>query len=1369
MPGSQTTVTARSAIRRCTPTIRIRAAATTNERHMKIIAQQSKVIHTWGVIAAALAFSISVQAYQGMPVRPLQVVGRYLKDDTGKIVILHGWMAPAGSYWNGRTFNDPVEYTPEECAPALDIYKLQIEVLTRTNAVWGMSHGSYHSFVRYGEAPGWDATNNLLYPDRYDRYINNLLVPYVDYCASRGVYVCVGGGASTTNWMSAQHKANLVELFRRLAGNPGIKNKANVMFEICNEPVDIESVLGNGDWGSSQDKYDKAMQLFMQDIADAIRSTGSTNVIWIPGQVWQARLQNFAKYPVAGINIGYAGHWYPIGEDNPTNICNGFTNDWKKCSDVAPIIVTEGSWNTMATNQGLRTGTTAGFGKTQRSLRDAAENISWMAGMNGEVIGNLDWPPGGTNYTFPDIACGQAAFDWWPSYTWCAPSSGGAEVVLEQSLKIGDKLEVKSGQTGAQSFKYGPVPGGPDFQVSKLRLYLSKSASAPTANLVVSLGTTLNGGTIASSTVNITPASVTDSSGGSTFMICDITYSTPIGPLNAGTTYYINFSTTSANSYFVQMSSLADSHTGTVDDLYPRGAAYSNTTDMGEDVRFILSGTDLPTVPAAPTGLTATPVAGNQLKVSWVDSRIAAGYNVKRSLTNGGPFTTIATNIPSNYFTDAGLVNGTTYYYVVSAVNPAGESTNSVQVSATSKAKLTGPVIGSPGSWGGGGNTIDKAFDGNLSSYYDAVNASGDWAGLDLDTTAVVSEIRYCPRGGFAGRMVGGQFQGANVADFSGGVVTLFTIATAPPEGVFTVQPVSNPTGFRYLRYIGPANGFCNVAEVEFWGNGTPTPPPAAPTGLAATGSNQLVALSWNASSGATSYNVKRSTTVGGPYSTITNVSGTSFTDTGLPTNTLYTWTYYYVVSALNGGGEGANSAPASATMPPAVPTRLTATGNDRQVALWWNFPGGATSYNVKRSATNGGPYSTIANVVNNNFTDTGLANGTTYYYVVSALNAGGESANSAEASATPRDLKALYAFEGNVQDSSGNGNHGTANAVSYVAGKVGAQAAQFNGTSSYVLIPRSITDDFTVALWVKTTDTAGSAGAQWWSGKGLVDGEVGGGGADWGTAIVNGKFVLGVGSASGDTTIASSININDGTWHHVAATRNNTNGAMQVYVDGVLRGSGTGPTGSRTWPPNLRIGSLQTGNNFLNGALDDVRLYVRILTANEIAALITPPPTMPTNLVATAGDAQVALSWSASSNATSYYVKRSTVNGSGYVNVATNASLAFTNTGLNNGTLYYFVVSAWNSASESTNSAQVSARPTSFAPVAISATNVSGQLRLSWPADHTGWQLQSQTNNLATGLGTNWVNIIDSVETNQMTLPLDATNSAVFFRLARP
>jgi fibronectin type 3 domain-containing protein len=475
-------------------------------------------------------------------------------------------------------------------------------------------------------------------------------------------------------------------------------------------------------------------------------------------------------------------------------------------------------------------------------------------------------------------------------------------------------------------------------------------------------------------------------------------------------------------------------------------------------------------------------------------------------------------------------------------------------------------------------------------------------------------------------------------------------------------------------------------------------------------------------------------------------------------------------------GSFSATFAPFSATVmvlsagnqPPFTPANLTATFSNAAVALAWSPAIGADSYIIRRSTTSGGSYATVASEVTaTNYLDTGLVNGTTYFYVVAATNANGVSSNSVEVSATPTDLKALYTFEGNALDTSGNGNNGTATSVTYVAGKIGAQAAQFNGTSSYVSIPACISNDFSVAMWIKTTDTAGSAGGQWWSGKGLVDGEVAGPATDWGTAIVGGKFVLGVG-ANTDTTVASSVSVNDGTWHHVTATRNNTSGAMAVYVDGVLRGSGAGATGTRSAPPGLRIGCIQTGNNFLNGAIDDVRLYDHILTTNEIAALIA-PPAAPTNLAATIGDANVALSWSAPATAANYFVKRSTTSGSSFTSIATNASLTFTNAGLANGTLYYFVVSAVNAFGEGTNSAQVSARPTSSAPVAISATNASGELRISWPADHTGWQLQSQTNNLAAGLGTNWVNVGNSSQTNQVPVPLNATNGAVFFRLVRP
>jgi fibronectin type 3 domain-containing protein len=424
-------------------------------------------------------------------------------------------------------------------------------------------------------------------------------------------------------------------------------------------------------------------------------------------------------------------------------------------------------------------------------------------------------------------------------------------------------------------------------------------------------------------------------------------------------------------------------------------ATFSNVRITGGD-----DGAPLQT-PPAPFAVYASPGNG-QVPLHWNESFMATSYNVLRATTNGGPYSPLVT-VTNTSYVDASVTPNTTYYYVVTASNAAGTSGNSIQDNTTTQAPiLTGALIGTAGSYNNGGNTIANVFDGSLGSYFDGPDASGDWAGLDLGSgaAATVTQINYCPRSGYAGRMVGGQFQGCNVADFSSGVVTLFTVSSTPTEGVLTAQTISTTNTFRYLRYIGPANGWCNVAEVQFLSIGSPAP--SAPTGLAATAGNAQVALTWNTSSGATSYNVKRATVNGGPYTTVANVGTANYTDTSVANGT----TYYYVVSALNSGGESANSSQASATpqaSAPAAPTGLAATAGNAQVGLTWNASSGATSYNVKRATVNGGPYTTVANVGTANYTDTSVVNGTTYYYVVSALNSGGESADSSQASATPQ------------------------------------------------------------------------------------------------------------------------------------------------------------------------------------------------------------------------------------------------------------------------------------------------------------------------------------------------------------------------------
>ena len=188
----------------------------------------------------------------------------------------------------------------------------------------------------------------------------------------------------------------------------------------------------------------------------------------------------------------------------------------------------------------------------------------------------------------------------------------------------------------------------------------------------------------------------------------------------------------------------------------------------------------------------------------------------------------------------------------------------------------------------------------------------------------------------------------------------------------------------------------------------TPPPPSTAlamPTGLAATAGNATLTLAWTASSGATSYNVKRGTTSGGPYTRLAAPTAASYTDSAVTNGTAY----YYVVSALDATDESANSAEASATPkapsssgPPAAPTNLKATAGNAQAGLTWSASSGATSYHVRRATTSGGPYTQVAAPTSASYTDTGLTNGTTYYYVVSALTSTGESANSVQASAAP-------------------------------------------------------------------------------------------------------------------------------------------------------------------------------------------------------------------------------------------------------------------------------------------------------------------------------------------------------------------------------
>ncbi len=117
------------------------------------------------------------------------------------------------------------------------------------------------------------------------------------------------------------------------------------------------------------------------------------------------------------------------------------------------------------------------------------------------------------------------------------------------------------------------------------------------------------------------------------------------------------------------------------------------------------------------------------------------------------------------------------------------------------------------------------------------------------------------------------------------------------------------------------------------------------------------------------------------------------------PGGTVYvTEDYYHLIRMVTGAN--LPPVPPPPTPPPGAPTILTVLTNYGQVSFNWSSVPGATSYNVQRSPNNGGPYSSIATTTGTNYTDTGLLDGATYYYVVSAIGVGGEGPISAQITA---------------------------------------------------------------------------------------------------------------------------------------------------------------------------------------------------------------------------------------------------------------------------------------------------------------------------------------------------------------------------------
>ena len=335
----------------------------------------------------------------------------------------------------------------------------------------------------------------------------------------------------------------------------------------------------------------------------------------------------------------------------------------------------------------------------------------------------------------------------------------------------------------------------------------------------------------------------------------------------------------------------------------------------------------------------------------------------------------------------------------------------------------------------------------------------------------------------------------------------------------------------------------------------------------------------------------------------------------------------------------------------PITPTGLSVSPGSAKVYLSWSDSSGATGYQVKRATSSGGPYTTIANPTANNFTDSSVANCSTYFYVIAATNSLGVSTNSTEQSAT------LGAYSLAVNSGGSAAGHFVADA-NVAGGTIGATVANLIDTSGLVAPAPTV---------VYQSERFGNFTYTF---TGLVSG----------------------------VTYKVRLHSAETFWTAVGQRRFNVliNGSQVLTNFDIIAAAGAA---------NKAV--INEFNAVASGGQITIQ-YVTVLDNARASGIeiILPRPVSPAGLIATPTNAQVALKWNALTG-TSYSVKRALASGGTYTSLVTGLSATnYADAGLTNGVTYFYVVTATILGCESTNSSFASATPVCTPPTAPTAWN---------------------------------------------------------------
>ena len=671
----------------------------------------------------------------------------------------------------------------------------------------------------------------------------------------------------------------------------------------------------------------------------------------------------------------------------------------------------------------------------------------------------------------------------------------------------------------------------------------------------------------------------------------------------------------------------------------------------------------VPTYPGAPTGVTGTSYANAQSVVSWTPPS-AGGLSITGYTVTASPGVHSCTTTGTPSCTVSGLTNGTNYTFTVTATNAIGTG----PASAPSPPALPSTIPGAP--------TIGSATNGSDSASV-TFTAPASNGGAPITSYTVTSNP-----GGLTGTCSG-----------SPCVVTGLT------------------TGTSYSFKVAATNGSGTGPSSNSSNSITATGPPGVPTGVNATsyGNGQSV-VTWTAPpSGGASISSYTVTSSGGQTCTTPNGTTLTCTVTGLTNGTTYTFT----VTATNVLGTGAASAPATATpgTVPSAPVMGSAAGGYQSATVTWAPPasnGGLpiSGYTVTASP-GGGTCVTSATTC----TITGLTNGTSYTFTVTATNAAGTGAASAASNAVvpantapgaPTNVAApSYAnTQSNVSwtASPANGSPVTHYTVTSSGGQT---CTTPNGTTLNCTVT-GLTNGTPYTFTVTATNAIGTSPASTPSPVATPSTIPGAPTGVSGVSYLNGQSpVLWTAPASnGGAPITSYTVTASGGGGHTCSTASTsctvsglTNGTSYTFTVTATNGSGTGP-------------------------------------ASAASAAVVPAtvPSAPTNVVGTSNaNAQSVVTWTASSSNGGAAITSYTVTSSGGQSCTTpnGTTTTCTVTGLTNGTTYTFTVTATNAAGTSAPSAaSAPVKPATLpgAPTGVTAqTSLDSESIVTWTAPANG------------------------------------------------